>query len=71
MGPITRREAIKLASALGASLAWPGVLLEAEGAAVLERRDLFPHGVASGDPRPDSVLLWTRRPPESGTAPIA
>src|SRR5512142_809671 len=71
VGPITRREAIKLASALGASLAWPGVLLEAEGAAVLERRDLFPHGVASGDPRPDSVLLWTRRPPESGTAPIA
>ena len=71
MGPITRREAIKLASALGASLAWPGVLLEAERAATLERRDLFPHGVASGDPRPDSVLLWTRRPPESGTDPIA
>jgi alkaline phosphatase D len=27
-----------------------------------ERRDLFPEGVASGDPGPDSVLLWTRRP---------
>jgi alkaline phosphatase D len=28
-----------------------------------ERRDLFPQGVASGDPTPDSVILWTRRPP--------
>jgi alkaline phosphatase D len=29
----------------------------------IERRDLFPQGVASGDPTADSVLLWTRRPP--------
>ena len=71
MASITRREALKLATALGASLAWPAALLEAERRAVTERRDLFPHGVASGDPRPDSVLLWTRRPPESGTDPIA
>src|SRR5260221_827444 len=28
----------------------------------LERRDLFPEGVASGDPAHDSVILWTRRP---------
>ena len=26
----------------------------------VERRDLFAEGVASGDPAPDSVLLWTR-----------
>ena len=32
-----------------------------------ERRDLYPEGVASGDPQPDSVLLWTRRPFETGT----
>ena len=25
-----------------------------------ERRDRFAEGVASGDPHPDSVLLWTR-----------
>ena len=31
-----------------------------------ERRDLYPHGVASGDPAPDSVLLWTRRQPAGG-----
>jgi alkaline phosphatase D len=28
-----------------------------------ERRDLFPEGIASAEPSPDSVLLWTRRPP--------
>lgn len=28
-----------------------------------ERRDLFPQGVASGDPTADSVIVWTRRPP--------
>lgn len=35
----------------------------------IERRDLFPQGVASGDPTADSVILWTRRPPvkESST----
>lgn len=32
-------------------------------ATAVERRDLFPQGVASGDPTADSVILWTRRPP--------
>ena len=31
-----------------------------------ERRDLFPQGIASGDPKADSVILWTRRPPING-----
>lgn len=30
---------------------------------VTERRDLYPQGVASGDPTANSVILWTRRPP--------
>ena len=34
---------------------------------MLERaNELFPEGVASGDPDPSSVILWTRRPFESG-----
>jgi alkaline phosphatase D len=33
-----------------------------------ERRDLYPEGVASGDPDLNSVLLWTRRPPFDGRA---
>jgi alkaline phosphatase D len=70
VGPITRREALKLASALGASLAWPSIALRPGSRSIQERRDLFAHGVASGDPRPDSVLLWTRRPPETAVAPI-
>ena len=37
-------------------------------AAWRERRDLYPEGVASGDPHPDSALLWTRRPPVNGDA---
>ena len=46
---------------MGASLAWGG---PAHGSRVSwhERRDLYPHGVASGDPDAHSVLLWTRRP---------
>jgi alkaline phosphatase D len=63
---MTRREMLAAAAAsaatLGAALAWPRRVAGAEVSAE-ERRDLFPQGVASGDPHPDSVLLWTRRPP--------
>jgi alkaline phosphatase D len=31
-----------------------------------ERRELYPQGVASGDPDDNSVLLWTRRPYADG-----
>jgi len=62
---ISRRDFIQVAAAMGASLAWAG----AEGASPArwrERRDLFPEGVASGDPDPHSVILWTRRPFDRG-----
>ena len=57
---ISRRSFIKAAAAIGASLAWVG---PAHGSRVnwRERRDLYPHGVASGDPDAHSVILWTRR----------
>ncbi|MBL8114541.1 MAG: alkaline phosphatase D family protein, partial [Acidobacteria bacterium] len=32
-----------------------------------ERRELYPQGVASGDPDPNSVILWTRHPFAEGT----
>ena len=67
--PTTRREAIALAASIGASIAWP--LRARAGTPVewQERRDVYPHGVASGDPTFDSVILWTRRPPApSGVA---
>src|SRR5215813_8541567 len=58
---ISRRSFLKAATAIGASLAWVG---PARGSRVNwhERRDLYPQGVASGDPDPHSVILWTRRP---------
>src|SRR3954451_5729236 len=61
-----RRTFIKAAAAMGASLAWVG---PAHGSRVKwhERRDLYPQGVASGDPDPHSVILWTRRPFAQGT----
>lgn len=63
---ISRRSFLKTAAAIGASLAWVG---PARGSRVRwrERRDLYPQGVASGDPDPHSVILWTRRPFDQGT----
>src|ERR1051325_583994 len=60
---ISRRRFIELAVACGASLAFRSRLVHASIITWAERRDLFPEGVASGDPHPDSVILWTRRPP--------
>src|ERR1700741_3626041 len=62
---LTRREFVQMAAAMGAALAWGG---SARGSSTgwNERRDLFPEGVASGDPDATSVILWTRRPFESG-----
>jgi alkaline phosphatase D len=65
---MTRRQAMKSAAAFGAALAWPSVLFSRPKLAWSERRDLYPQGVASGDPHPDSVILWTRRPPSPAAA---
>ena len=62
---LTRREFVRLATAMGASLAWGGSA-RASTTGWHERRDLYPEGVASGDPDSGSVILWTRRPFESG-----
>src|SRR2546423_7883316 len=58
---LSRREFIQTAAALGASLAWGG-RARASRVRWQERRDIYPEGVASGDPDPHSVILWTRRP---------
>jgi alkaline phosphatase D len=61
---LTRRQFAEAAVAAGAVLAF------GKGNAALpawrERRDLYPQGVASGDPGPNTVLLWTRRQPAEG-----
>ena len=66
---LTRRKFAEAAAAAGAVLAFGKG--SAAAPAWRERRDLYPQGVASGDPAPDSVLLWTRRQPAGGDARAA
>jgi alkaline phosphatase D len=59
---LSRRQFLRMAAAIGAAPAWA---YEQRVQTVIpwrERRDLYPEGVASGDPDAHSVLLWTRRP---------
>lgn len=63
-----RREFLAMAAALGASPAWANRAAAATGRTYEERRDLYPEGVASGDPDAHSVLLWTRRPYAKGSS---
>ncbi|MFI4966236.1 MAG: alkaline phosphatase D family protein [Caulobacterales bacterium] len=69
MARIDRRKFLAAAAAVGASTAWGGARAAPSKLRWTERRDLFPEGVASGDPQGDSVILWTRRPPADGQAP--
>jgi alkaline phosphatase D len=61
-----RRQFIATAMAFGAGAAWTRDKSAASRRRFQERRDLFPEGVASGDPDEHSVLLWTRRPFSDG-----
>ncbi len=62
---LSRREFIQTAAAIGASLAWGGAA-RASRSNWHETRNLYPEGVASGDPDAHSVILWTRRPFDRG-----
>jgi alkaline phosphatase D len=66
MVSMTRREFLALAASYGASVAWRTPYTHGSVISWEERRDSYPHGVASGDPHSDSVILWTRRPPIAG-----
>ncbi|HJS41158.1 MAG TPA: alkaline phosphatase D family protein [Sphingomicrobium sp.] len=59
-----RREFLAAAAAIGAGLAWSAGRAQPSRSKWVERRELYPEGVASGDPAHDSVMLWTRRPYE-------
>ena len=65
-GMRTRRQFLQAASALGATLALGVPRAFAQAATWTERREYYPQGVASGDPAPDSVILWTRLQPKPG-----
>ncbi|MBI0384553.1 PhoD-like phosphatase N-terminal domain-containing protein, partial [Streptomyces albiflaviniger] len=60
---ISRRSAVTAAAAAAALLPLvPGPTAAASGPAFL-------HGVASGDPLPDGILLWTRITPAPDAVP--
>lgn len=69
MPDINRRAFLQLAAAIGATAVWGEPHGTLSRTPWRERRDLFPEGVASGDPDSSSVLLWTRRPP-GGDKPV-
>lgn len=79
MSRLSRREFLKLAASLGAVAAFAGPAgvrarqsaAQDKPRAWTERRELYPEGVASGDPDSDSVLLWTRRPGNADTDTVA
>ena len=62
MPDISRRSFLEMAVAIGAAPAWGDWRGGPSRIPWRERRDLFPEGVASGDPDGHSVLLWTRCP---------
>jgi len=68
MSTISRRAFLEMAVALGATAAWGQPFTTQSKISWKERRDLYPEGVASGDPDSNSVLLWTRRPPHDGSS---
>src|SRR5689334_7242159 len=63
---LSRREILAAAAALGATAARTGPSFAVSRTKWAERRDLYPEGVASGDPDSGSVILWTRRPATDG-----
>jgi alkaline phosphatase D len=71
---LSRRELIKIAWLLGAAAIAPPVFTRRVLAKPVYAAYPFALGVASGDPLPDGVVLWTRLAPEpleGGGMPMA
>lgn len=65
--PVSRRELLKVAAA-STSLVWPLASFQVSEAADRKTRTSdypFQLGVASGDPAPDGVVIWTRLAPDA------
>ncbi len=60
---ISRRKFLQTSIFIGFAIATKEGWANKLPTSAIERRDLFPQGVASGDPTFNSVILWTRRPP--------
>jgi len=73
--PFSRRRALQMAAVTGAGLAATAVAGPAVAKEPAPRRapaaapSVFLHGVASGDPLPEAVVLWTRVTPTAAATP--
>ena len=65
---LTRRKFLQTSFLVGFAIATKKGWANKLPTLAIERRDLFPQGVASGDPTANSVILWTRRPPVKESA---
>lgn len=61
---LSRRRFIQTAAAV-AAVRWPGHAAARQSAEDASASSAFPHGVASGDPDANGVMLWTRVSPEA------
>jgi alkaline phosphatase D len=64
---ISRRKFLQSSVLLGFAIATKDDWANKLASMATERRDLYPQGVASGDPTANTVILWTRRPPVNGS----
>lgn len=62
--PLDRRDFLKMSAATATSLSWAGACARLPGRP--SGPSPFHHGVASGDPLTDRVILWTRVTPPPG-----
>lgn len=63
MSAVDRRRLLVLAATLGASAAWARADARPSRRAPILSAGAFAEGVASADPAPDGMILWTRRRP--------
>jgi alkaline phosphatase D len=66
--PMKRRDFLQIIVVSAAAV--PFTACSDEETAASEERAEFPQSVASGDPKPDSVILWTRAAPSSGSGSV-
>ncbi len=67
--PVRRRQVLGGAAVVGASQALVGCNSETDEP-LPPAPEVFLHGVASGDPLPDAVILWTRAEPKGGESSV-
>jgi alkaline phosphatase D len=70
LGSLSRRDLLRGAQALGVATLAPGSLSGCGSDGGSPGSEAFRHGVASGDPLPDGVILWTRLTGASGSVPV-